>query len=272
MNNLMGEKISVIIPAYNEEERIYSNIKKVETVLDDLSNKKRLDYEIIIVNDGSIDATYKEALKAREQNHRIIVIDYTDNGGKGNALRKGFDHTSGQYIFFLDADLDISPEHIPNFFNYLEETNADVVVGSKRHPDSNINYPFSRKILSELYQLINFGLFRLDLSDTQTGFKVFRYEVLQQVFPNVLCKKYAFDLELLVNANHGNWKIVEHPIEIDWKRNQNRVSLKDIWQITLDTAAIFYRLKILKHYSGPYRIISPKIHKVYDVLYDGISK
>ena len=268
----MGEKITVITPAYNEEAQIYENIKKIEHTLKTFSENKKIDYELIIVNDGSTDETYNEAIRAKKENNKIKVVNYTQNGGKGKALKHGFSHATGNYIFFLDADLDISPDHIAPFFEHIRQTGADVVVGSKRHPQSHLHYPLSRKILSEIYQLINFGLFRLDLTDTQSGFKVFKYEVLQQIFPNVLCKKYAFDLELLVNANHRKWIIEEHPIKIDWQRTQNRIQLKDIWQIMLDTTAIFYRLRILKHYSGPYRIISPKIHKVYDALYDGIGK
>ncbi len=77
---------------------------------------------------------------------------------------------------------------------------------------------------------------------------MFKYKVLKEIFPRVLCKKYAFDLELLVNANHRGFKIVEAPVELNWQRIASRIKLKDIWEIALDTAAIFYRLKILKYY------------------------
>lgn len=272
LNYLMSEKISVILPAFNEEEKLFDNIKHVENILNKFIRNKNLDYEIIIVNDGSIDNTQKEALKLKKQNNNVHVIFYPNNGGKGKALKKGFSHCTGDYVIFLDADMDISPEHILLFYKYLKKTDADVIVGSKRHPESNIKYPISRKFLSKIYQLINFLLFRLDISDTQTGIKLFKYEVLYQIFPNILCKKYAFDLELIVNAYHQKCKIVEHPITLEWKRVNNRLTLKDIWQIALDTAAIFYRLRIIKHYTGKYTIIFPKIHKVYDVLYDGITK
>jgi glycosyltransferase involved in cell wall biosynthesis len=264
----MSEKISVILPAFNEEGRLYENVKQVEHILNRFIRYNNLDYEIIIVNDGSIDNTQMEALKLKKQNNKIKVIFYPNNGGKGKALKKGFSCCKGDYVIFLDADMDISPKHISLFYKYLKKTGADVVVGSKRHPESNINYPVSRKFLSKIYQLINFLLFRLDITDTQTGIKIFKYEVLYQIFPKILCKKYAFDLELIVNANHQNCKIIEHPITLEWKRAYNRLKLKDIWQIALDTAAIFYRLKIIKHYTYKNPINFPKIQKVYDVLYN----
>lgn len=269
---MKSEKLSVIIPAYNEELIIHKNLQKIEKILKKALSNHNLSYELILVDDGSDDQTYEQGLKFKKNKSNVKIIRYTQNGGKGKALKYGFDHSTGKYIFFLDADLDISPKFIPQFINYMKETNADVVIGSKRHPDSNINYPLTRQLLSAAYQWINIGLFQLKVTDTQSGCKIFRSEVLKEIFPNVLCKKYAFDLELLVNANHRKWKIVEHPIEIDWKRAKNRLSLRDVWQMGLDTAAIFYRLKIVKHYDGPYKITTPKIHKVYDILYDVIIK
>jgi hypothetical protein len=97
-----------------------------------------------------------------------------------------------------------------------------------------------------VYQIIVSFFFRLNVGDTQAGLKLFKYEVLKEVFPKVLCKKYAFDLELLVNANHRGFKIVEAPVELNWQRIASRIKFKDIFRIALDTAAIFYRLKILK--------------------------
>jgi glycosyltransferase involved in cell wall biosynthesis len=237
--------LSIIVPAFNEGKLIFKTINEIENTMENLG----LDYEVIVVDDGSKDNTYEEARKAAKSNPRVKVVR-KENGGKGSALKYGFNFCSGKLVTFIDADLDLHPRQIPLFIKYMKKYNADVVVGSKRHPLSKIKYPSHRKFLSRVYQIIVAFLFRLNVRDTQAGLKLFKYEVLKEVFPKVLCKKYAFDLELLVNANHRGFKIVEAPVELNWQRVASRIKFKDIFRIALDTAAIFYRLRILKWYDG----------------------
>jgi glycosyltransferase involved in cell wall biosynthesis len=168
--------------------------------------------------------------------------------GKGHALRHAFNFVSGDLVTFLDADLDLSPKTIEVLLKYMTSSNADIVIGSKYHPDSKIKYPKNRRILSYLYHLFTKLLFGLPVNDTQVGIKLFKKKVLDDIFPRVLVKGYAFDLELLVNALNRNYKIVEAPIVLDFKRSFGRISLKDIKNIFIDTSAIFYRLKILHYY------------------------
>jgi glycosyltransferase involved in cell wall biosynthesis len=263
--------LSIIIPAWNEEKKLSTNIKKVEETLDAISENHGFSYEIIIVNDGSTDNTFKEALKVAKQDRRVKVITYTLNGGKGKALKYGFKFCTGRLVTFLDADLDIHPSQILQLLTYMEKYNADVVVGSKRHPESKIKYPFSRKILSQGYHFLAQLLFKLGMSDTQAGLKLFKYEVLQGIFPKILCKRYAFDLELLVNVHRNGWKIVEAPIKLDWQRLGNRLTLRDIWQLLLDTAAIYYRLHIIHYYDiGRATFLFPS--RLYTILYNVMKK
>ncbi len=236
--------ISLIIPAKNEGNIIFRSLKEAEKVFDHYD----WEYEIIVVDDGSTDNTYSEVLKAAKGNKSIKVVR-KKNGGKGSALKYGFNHCSGDLVTFIDADLDLHPKQIPLFISYMRKYDADVVIGSKRHPLSKINYPLYRRILSQTYQILVAMLFDLNLRDTQAGLKLFKYEVLEDIMPRILCKKYAFDLELLVNARHRGFKIVEAPIELNWQRVEGRISLRDIGRIALDTAAIFYRLRILKYYN-----------------------
>jgi glycosyltransferase involved in cell wall biosynthesis len=237
--------ISVIMPARNEGGVIYKNLKEVEKVF----NEYDWEYEIVVVDDGSNDSTYKEASRAAKENGRIKVVS-KKNGGKGSAIKHGFSYCSGDIVTFLDADLDLHPNQIPLFIRYMGRYDADVVIGSKRHPLSKINYPVYRRILSQTYQVITASLFNLNITDTQVGLKLFKYDVLKSILPRVLCKKYAFDLELLVNAKHRGFKIVEAPIELNWQRVEGRIKLGEIIGIAIDTAAIFYRLRILKYYNG----------------------
>lgn len=240
--------MSIIVPAWNEGKIVYDNLQYVEDVFNKFLYNPDFNYEIIVVDDGSIDNTYNQALRATKKNERVRVVHKEKNGGKGSALKFGFKFCSGRFVAFMDADLDLHPKQIPWFIDHMKKHDADVTIGSKRHPLSKVNYPFSRKVLSQVYHILTRILFRLNLSDTQVGLKLFKYEVLEDILPRVLCKKYAFDLELLVNANHLGHKISEIPIELNWQRSQSRLTLRDIWNLLLDTAAIFYRLKIVKHY------------------------
>ncbi len=242
-------KISVILPAYNESKSIESNV--VETC--DTLEQLRCDFEVILVDDGSPDDTYLFAARAKTYHpERVRVVRYDRNQGKGNALMCGTRYASGDYVVFLDADMDLHPNQLPRFFQIMEETGADGVIGSKRHPLSRVNYPRIRQIYSFFYYSLVRILFNLPLQDTQTGLKVFRIELLHDVFPRVLAKRFAFDIELLAIAQHLGYKLREAPVQLAFQRKFNRIKLNDVRNIFLDTLAIFYRLRIARYYDRPH--------------------
>jgi glycosyltransferase involved in cell wall biosynthesis len=212
--------------------------------------------QIILVDDGSNDGTYEKALEFAKQHPNIQVVNYGNNMGKGFAIRYGFKYATRDLVAFIDADLNLHPGLILRLLEYMDKTGADVVVGSKRHRDSKINYPLKRKILSEIYYLFVKFLFGLPVRDTQVGLKLYKREVLEDVLPKVLVKKYAFDIELLANAHRLGYKIIESPVELNISFSSH-VNIKAIWHMMIDTAAVFYRMKILKYYD---RQISPKQH------------
>ena len=241
-----NKKISILIPAFNEEKKIITTINETINVLDELKRN----YEIVIIDDGSIDSTYnivKENLCSF--NSKVKVKKYLPNAGKGFAIKYGFRFVTGEYILFLDADLDLHPSLLKNFLKLIEEHKADIVIGSKRHIKSVVDYPLSRKILSNGYYFIIKFLFGLPIKDTQTGFKLFRYKALEKGISKIVVKKYAFDLELLVVLNKYGYKIIEAPIYLKPTRSYyGRIKMRDIFHIFWDTIAIFYRLHILKYY------------------------
>ncbi|MFA5175671.1 MAG: glycosyltransferase [Candidatus Nanoarchaeia archaeon] len=234
-------KLSVIIPAYNEGKKIYSDLKYILNSI----NKVTKDFELILVNDGSKDNTLEEVKKIKDK--RLKILNYEQNKGKGYALKYGFNKAKGKYITFMDADLDINPGSLENFFKYMEFYNADIIIGSKRHPQSKVHYPILRRILSRGYQLFNFALFRLSVSDTQSGLKLLKYECAKDLMDRVIVKKYAFDLELLVNAKRRHYKVVEAPIVLDYKF-ETTMNLKAVIGIFMDTLGIAYRTYILRTY------------------------
>jgi len=236
-------ELSLVIPAYNEHDRIFHTLCEIEKTFDNPA----VDYEVIVVDDGSTDETYTEVERAIAQNPRIRLIRQA-NGGKGSALKNGVSQTTGRLVSFIDADLDIHPYQLHLYMEIMQKSGADIVIGSKRHPDSKVIYPWKRKVLSRCYQCMIAALFNLDVRDTQVGLKLFKRGPIARIMPKVLVKKYAFDLEVLVNATHLGYRIVEAPIDLNFQRYENRIKFRAIQDIFIDTLAVFYRLRVLKYY------------------------
>jgi glycosyltransferase involved in cell wall biosynthesis len=174
--------LSVIMPAFNEGAEIYDNLLETVSYLETLSPS----FEIILVDDGSADNTLEEARRAAERDKRIKVARNYHNLGKGWALKTGFKRAQGEVAVFLDADLDIHPSQVGLLLERLRSHDADVVIGSKFHPHSRIDYPLARRFFSFCYYIFIKLLFGLPLKDTQTGIKLYRREVLERIFPQVL--------------------------------------------------------------------------------------
>ena len=148
---------------------------------------------------------------------RVSVLHYTPNRGKGFAIKHGAGLARSEIVVFIDADLDIHPESIEPLIHLLERTPADAVVASKVHPDSNVAYPAFRRMQSGVLRLLIRLLFDLSVADTQTGLKVFRASLLRTCLPHVTSEGFAFDLELLVLANDHHFKVMEGPLELDFR-------------------------------------------------------
>jgi glycosyltransferase involved in cell wall biosynthesis len=237
-----GTRLSVIVPAYREAKHIADNLRKLLTELDALG----IVYEVIVVSDGNTDNTALEAESVVSPN--IKVVQYNVNMGKGYALRCGVSRSSGELITFIDADMELNPRFIKPFLVVMDAFECDAVIGSKRHPLSRVHYPVFRRIQSSIYQLLIRLLFHLKVRDTQTGLKLFKRRVLEEVVPLLAIKRFAFDLELLVVARHlGYRKVMEAPVELGYKF-ESTVNPRAAWRALWDTAAIFYRLHILRYY------------------------
>jgi len=175
--------------------------------------------------------------------------------GKGHAVRFGMAKAKGDIIGFIDAGLELEPNGLSMLLEHFEWYNADIIVGSKRHPASKVFYPWQRKILSFGYQMVVRLLFGLKVRDTQVGMKFYRREVLEKVLPRVLVKTFAFDVEILSVAYYlGYRRIFEAPVELSMKFKggvstiASKGFVKTAWAMLWDTAAVFYRLRILHYY------------------------
>lgn len=243
--------ISVIVPCYKQEQTIAKDLKRIKEVLD----KLRYPTELICVVDGKVDKTFERASGFAEKYENVKVIGYETNRGKGYAIRFGMAESKGELIAFIDAGMDINPNGLSMLLEHFEWYDADIIVGSKRHPVSKVDYPWQRRILSIGYQILVWLLFGLKIRDTQVGMKFFRRQVLEKVLPRLLVKRFAFDVEMLAVANYlGYSRIFEAPIDVTLRFGgtstiTSQRFLKTVLAMLLDTLAVFYRLKILGYYS-----------------------
>lgn len=243
--------ISIIVPAFKQEKTIVKDLSKIKQVLD----KLRYASELICVVDGKIDQTFERASKFAKHYPNVKVIGYEINRGKGYAVRFGMAESRGDVVVFIDAGMDLNPNGLSMLLEHFEWYDSDIVVGSKRHPVSKVDYPWQRRILSIGYQLLVWLLFGLRVRDTQVGMKFFKREVLEKVLPRLLVKHYAFDVEMLAVANYLGFKrIHEAPIDIELRFGgtstiTNKGFIRMVAAMLWDTLAVFYRLKILNYYS-----------------------
>ncbi|MEK7616922.1 MAG: glycosyltransferase [Patescibacteria group bacterium] len=243
--------ISVIVPAYRQEETIVRDLGRIKKVLD----KLRYPTELICVIDGKLDKTLDRALSFAKNFTNVMVIGYEANKGKGYAVRFGMAESKGDVVGFIDAGMDLNPNGLSMLLEHFEWYNADIIVGSKRHPVSKVDYPWQRRILSIGYQVLVRLLFGFKLRDTQVGMKFFKREVLEKVLPRLLVKTYAFDVEILSVANYLGFKrIYEAPVDIRLHFGgastiTSQKFLKTVFWMFWETLAIFYRLKIIRYYS-----------------------
>ena len=228
--------LSVVMPAYNEGSHIYKNLLETDMILSGFISS----YEIVCVNDGSKDNTESEIERAAKECPRIRMVSYTPNGGKGHAIKKGVEAAVGDRIAFLDSDLDLSPDHFEDFLSHMDSEKADVVIGSKMHKESKLEYPFLRRFISFGYYVMLRILFHLKVHDTQTGIKIYRGDLLKSIVPDVITKGFAYDIELLAVANEMGAKIIERPIRLVFTRSGgfSRIKMADIWLVFKDTFKI----------------------------------
>ena len=247
-------KLSVVVPAYNEAGAIALCLAEIVAAVEELTP----DFEILVVDDGSSDGTARCARMCAElYQNRIVVIESPTNRGKGASLALGAMCARGERIAFLDADLDLHPTLLHRLNARMDETGFDAVIGSKRHPESDVQVPAVRRFLSAGYFFMVRALFALPLRDTQTGIKIFKRATLQAVLPRMCVKRFAFDLELLVNIYRAGGRITDAPVKIRSQRLAQRIRYGDVKTILIDTLAVFYRARILHWYDHPHDLSRP---------------
>ncbi|HMQ02025.1 MAG TPA: glycosyltransferase family 2 protein [Candidatus Doudnabacteria bacterium] len=206
------KKLSVVIPAYNEEKRIAETLKNLDSYLE----KQSYEYEIVVVVNNTKDRTYEivqELEKTTVQNAKAMNLT---EGGKGNAVKRGIlESADGDIIMFMDADNATPISEIEKFLPFFEQ-GFDVVIGS-RYTDPKlvkVKQPFYRILLSRMSNLLIQMLAVPGIKDTQLGFKAFTNKAAKDIFPLVTVLRWGFDMEVLTIALKRGYKIKE--VGVSW--------------------------------------------------------
>ena len=200
-------RLSIVIPAKNEALRLPPSIRQIRNIFPDEA------WEFIIVIELSVDGTEAAVREAIGGDPRFVVIANPVARGKGYAVKTGMLRARGDLIFFMDADLSVPLGYIPEFLKHAEE--ADVLVGSRRHPESiiRVHQSFTRELSGRMFNLALrlAGITRL--ADTQCGFKAFRRDAAQAVFSKLEQDGFGFDVEVLLLASQLGFRSLELPVE-----------------------------------------------------------
>ena len=238
-------KISVVIPAYNEEKRITDTLRDVDSYL----KKQNYDYEIIVVVNNSSDKTYEIVKNLEATTISKATALNLKQGGKGNAVKQGIiQKAGGDIVLFMDADNATPISEIEKFLPYFDQ-GYDVVIGS-RYTDPDLvkqKQPLYRIILSRLSNLLIQFLAVPGIKDTQLGFKAFSRKAAQDIFPRVSILRWGFDMEVLTIALAHAYKIKE--VGVSWtEHGGSHVPLKAYIESLMD----LFKIK-LNSISGKYQ-------------------
>lgn len=237
--------LSVIIPAYNEENRLPRTLEKVLEFL----NKQNYSFEVLVIENGSSDRTFEVAKEFAQTNSSVIILQEQQRG-KGNAVRRGMLEAKAEYRFICDADLSMPIEEVAKFIP-PQLTDFDIAIGSREALGAvRYNEPSYRHFGGRAINLI-IRLFILSgFQDTQCGFKCFRAQVAEDLFRQQTLTGWSFDIEILYLARRKKLRIKEIPIDwyffADSKVNAIRDALKmisDIFVIHLNAIRGKYDLK-----------------------------
>ncbi|MCZ7590728.1 MAG: glycosyltransferase family 2 protein [Kiritimatiellae bacterium] len=201
-------KLSIVIPAYNEEERLPPTLK---AYLDYYEARLSGNYEIIVVVNGSRDGTERVAREIAEDFSSVRVIVEPRPIGKGGAVMLGFEAARGELIGFVDADGATPPFAFDDLANHIGDAGA--IIASRWFKESVVYppQPLKRRIASRMFNFFVRWFFKVKIRDTQCGAKILTHAAVQAVLPKIGITRWAFDVDLLFKLRREHFKIVEHP-------------------------------------------------------------
>ncbi|MEW6654568.1 MAG: glycosyltransferase [Bacteroidota bacterium] len=236
-------KLSLIIPAYNEEKKIEKDI----LLADKFFTANRIEGEIIVVDDGSSDATYSKAevLKGKVDCWLKVLRNET-NLGKGSAVKKGMLEASGELFAYCDAGATVPYNNLLTGIKLLEKGTCEIAHGSRMLPDSviKISQAKVRKLSSAVIRLLVVKLLDVPnyLTDTQCGFKIYNKAAAEKIFLKLKTNGFMFEVENILRANKSRFRIKEFPIEWSCDRDSRITLLKTPWKVLSEIV----RIKLMK--------------------------
>ena len=229
-------EISIVVPAYNEEKRIVSFLKRL---LDFAGNKNG--FEIIFVDDGSTDNTLKLIRDYCKGYDNTRIISYKVNKGKGGAVREGVMHSRGKKVLFIDSDGSIDPKQILQMSKHLDK--YDAVVGTRASSRSKVSQPLFRKVIGICFNVYTNFLFGLSIRDKLCGFKGFKRDVAHVIFRDLVSMKFVFDIELFYRIKIYGFSLYQQPIK--WVHKWNS-KIKPIDPFKMVFELVDLRIKLMK--------------------------
>lgn len=201
-------KLSIIIPAYNEEQRLPPTLK---AYLDYYEPRLGADFEIVVVVNGSRDGTERIARDVAEAHPVVRVIVEPRAVGKGGAIILGFQAAGGNLIGFVDADGATQPPAFDDLVQHIGDAGA--IIASRWFKESRVYppQPLKRRVASRIFNFFVRWFFKVKIRDTQCGAKILTRDAVQAVLPQIGITRWAFDVDLLFKLRRARFKIVEHP-------------------------------------------------------------
>ncbi len=241
MQHYSGVRLSIIIPAYNEELRLPQTLRSVVEYL----KAQPYSSEIIVVNDGSTDGTERIVHEQSSDSIPMRQFSHADgaNHGKGATVRKGMMEAHGAFRLFMDADNSTTLDHVERFWPLFDQGNS-VVIGSRALPQSviGVHQARAKEIAGRIGNWIIQKLAAPGISDTQAGFKMFSAEAAGMIFQRQTIDRWGYDIELLVIARAHGYRIAEVPIT--WiNASGSKVTMKSYFQVLGDVLKIHRNLK-----------------------------
>lgn len=206
-SNVSQVFLSVVIPAYNEENRLPVTLAALQEIITEIP------MEIIVVCDGCTDGTI-DILNKWMDILPLKIISYSTNKGKGYAVRQGVLAASGEIICFMDADGSTPPRELLRLTKPIMDGKADMVIGSRRAEGSHVKkQPLGRHLLGKLFSLITTSILSLPYQDTQCGFKLFDGRIAKMLFKKASYDGFEFDLDILNMAHTKGLRVIEEGVE-----------------------------------------------------------
>lgn len=241
LENIPQIDVSVILPAYNEAKRIRNTVAATANTLKEITSS----FEIIIAEDGSTDGTADIAAELSRTHEYVKHLHSDARQGRGKALNRAFKYASGDILCYIDVDLATDMKHLRQLIDAIRYDGYDFSTGSRMMPQSDVKRPLKRGFASKGFNLFTRTLLRSKLYDHQCGFKAFKRESLFVLLDSIEDEHWFWDTELLVRAQHADYKVKEFPVI--WRHGgATKVNLiKDVIGMGSQILRLWWQLNIL---------------------------